>query len=312
MQQNQNNFNLQENQGQKRTLIDFEKNLSDSVANRVNSLVSDGRLVLPQNYVVGNALSNAWLIIQTTKDKNGRPALEVCTKESIVNAMLEMCILGHNPAKKHGYFIVYGDKLTWFPSYFGKSASIKRMKGIENEPIATLIYEGDEVLMSHNELGEEVITEHKTSFLNKSKDIIGVYATCVVREIKRSAVMTMKDVREAWLKNPSNNKRDHPDFTGEFAKRTAINRLVKTILQTSNDDDLLAETMIQNESQHYDFDENDKEYTELNPEATKEIEEKANSGQVIGFDSNVAEEKKVIVEDTSPTPAPNQVNVRPY
>ena len=137
--------------------------------------------------------------------------------------------------------IVYGNRLTWFPSYFGKCASIKRMKGIGNEPIATLIYEGDEVIMSHNELGEELITEHKTSFMNKSKDIIGVYATCVVRDIKRSAVMTMKDVREAWLKNPSPKKHDHPDFTGEFAKRTAINRLVKTILQTSNDDDLLAE-----------------------------------------------------------------------
>ena len=75
------------------------------------------------------------------------------------------------------------------------------MKGIGNEPIATLIYEGDEVLMSHNELGEELITEHKTSFVNKSKDIIGVYATCVVRDIKRSAVMTMKDSWRAGIPN---------------------------------------------------------------------------------------------------------------
>ena len=135
--------NQQKNELQKAKVIEFEKNISDSVTNRVNQLSKDGRLNLPANYSVGNAITSAWLILQQTKDKNGRPALEVCTKDSIANSLLDMAVMGLNPAKKQGYFIAYGNQLSWFTSYFGKCAVVKRLKGIENEPIATLIYEGD-------------------------------------------------------------------------------------------------------------------------------------------------------------------------
>ena len=222
-------------------------------------------------------MNSAWLILQDTKDKNGAPALEVCTKESIANALLDMAILGHNPAKKHGYFIVYGNKLTWFPSYFGKCATVKRIKGIENEPIGTLIYEGDEVELGHNELGEEIVKKHIVKWQNKLKgNIVGVYATVKQGDITRSAVMTMEEVREAWLQNPG-QKRDHKTFTGEFAKRTAINRLTKMIIQTSNDDDLLAETIIDNEYQHYTFE-------DAEVEVQKEIEMNANTGEILEAD----------------------------
>lgn len=40
----------------------------------------------PPNYSVANALRTAWLQIQEVKDLNNRPALEVCTRESIANA----------------------------------------------------------------------------------------------------------------------------------------------------------------------------------------------------------------------------------
>jgi len=268
-------------------LIEFEKTLGDSVQNRIMTLTNEGRLDLPKNYSVGNALNSAWLKILETKDKNGEPALSVCSKESVANALLEMAILGHNPAKNHGYFIVYENQLTWFPSYFGKCAAVKRIKGIETEPIATLIYEGDEVELGHNELGEEIVLEHKKLWANKTKgNIVGVYATVKQGEITRSAVMTMAEVKEAWTKNPSpKNKRDHVDFAGEFAKRTVLNRLTKTIIQTSNDDDLLAETMIENEYQHYDF-----EITDVEEESKKEIATNANTGEILDIPEETPEE----------------------
>src|SRR5690554_8093669 len=68
-------------------LIEFEKTLGDSVQNRIAELSSQGRLDLPKNYSVGNALNSAWLKILETKDKNDRPALEVCSRESIANAL---------------------------------------------------------------------------------------------------------------------------------------------------------------------------------------------------------------------------------
>lgn len=258
-------------------LIEFEKTLGDSVQNRITTLTNEGRLNLPKNYSVGNALNSAWLKILQTKDKNSRPALEVCTKESIANALLDMTILGLNPAKQQGYFIVYGNQLTWFTSYFGKCAALKRISGIDTEPIATLIYKGDEIELGHNELGEEVITKHITKWENKFEgEIVGAYATVKYKDVIRSAVMTMTEIREAWSKSQFN--KEHKEFTGEFAKRTVINRLVKMILQTTNDDDLLAETMIENEYQHYTFE--DAKCVEVQ----KEIEMNANTGEILEAD----------------------------
>jgi recombination protein RecT len=294
---------------QPQKVFEFEKNISDSVQNRITELAQDRRLVLPPNYSVGNALASAWLILQNVKDRNGQPALKVCTPQSIANALLDMAIMGHNPAKKHGYFIVYGDQLTWFPSYFGKCASLKRIDGIEHEPVATLIYDGDEIVLEHNELGEEIIIEHKTSWQNKLKgDIVGAYATVDFKGVKRSAVMSMKEIKEAWTKNPSPaNRRDHTEFTGEFAKRTVINRLVKMILQTSNDDDLLAETIVQNEDQHWDF--TDAQIVSEENKAKREIATNANAGKIIDVtpEPTSASEPKSSPEvkpQPEPTPEP--------
>lgn len=276
-----NAIKQQKNEVQKapqQKLIEFEKTLGDSVQNRVSELSGAGRLHLPSNYSVGNALQSAWLKILQTKDKNNRPALDVCTRESVANALLDMAILGLNPAKDHGYFIVYGDKLTWFTSYFGKAAAIKRIDGIETEPIGTVIYEGDEVELGFNELGEETVLTHKTSWANKVKNnLVGVYAAVTYKGIKRSAVMTLADCLESWSKSQVN--KTHTEFRGEYMKRTAINRLVKMILKTTNDDDLLAETIIENENQHYDFDENNIQYVEN--EVKKEIATNANIGEVV-------------------------------
>jgi recombination protein RecT len=258
-------------------LVSMERNISERVANRVQELVKSGRINLPANYSVGNALSSAWLTLQNVKDPQGRRALEVCTKESVANALLDMAIMGLNPAKKQGYFIPYGDQMAWFTSYFGKCAVVKRLKGIETEPVATIIYEGDEIELAFNELGEEYVKFHKTTWQNKQKGVrVGAYATVKQGNIIRSAVMTRAEIKEAWTKNPSpKNKRDHVEFEGEFMKRTVINRLVKMIIQTSNDDDLLAETMIVNEDKHYDFE------GQAEAIAANEVKELANTGEIV-------------------------------
>lgn len=274
-----------------RAIIQFEKTLGDSVQNRVTELTSQGRLNLPANYSIGNALQSAWLKILQTKDSNKRPALEVCTKESVANALLDMAVLGLNPAKDHGYFIVYGDKLSWFTSYFGKCAALKRISGIETEPVATIIYEGDALKLEFNELGEEIVTEHQTAWENKVKgNIVGAYATVMYKGIKRSAVMTLNEIKESWSKSISD--KEHKLFTGEFAKRTVINRLVKLILKTTNDDDLLAETVIKTEQAHYDF-----EPEVVSEEKAKlEIAAQANTGPVVDIPTVPEENAEIKVE----------------
>ena len=275
-------------------VIEFEKNISDSVTNRVNQLSKDGRLNLPANYSVGNAIASAWLILQNTVDKDKRPVLTSCTKESVANALLDMAIMGLNPAKKQGYFIAYGNQLSWFTSYFGKCAALRRVKGFETEPIATLIYEGDSFELGLNELNEEIIINHIKSWDAKVKNnIIGAYATVKYKGITKSVVMTMREIREAWSKSKTNV--EHKDFTGEYVKRTVINRLVKMLLQTTNDDDLLAENIIQNEDQHYDFNE-----TEIVEDAKKEIELNANKGEKVGFAKETPTPESTIVVNTPP------------
>jgi recombination protein RecT len=230
----------------------LEKTIADVVQNRVKGLITDGRLNIPADYSVGNALSSAWLILQQTVDKNKQPALAVCSKDSIANALLDMTILGLSPAKDQGYFIVYGNQLTWFTSYFGYEAALSRMKEVDGPVIANIIYEGDTVTLGENEHGEECIEEHERSWANKVKGIIaGAYADVMVSGKRRSAVMTMAEIREGWSK--SQTDKDHKVFTGEFAKRTVKNRLMKVILKTSTDQDLLAETLLKTEQARFDF-----------------------------------------------------------
>jgi len=282
-------------------LIEFEKNLSDSVMNRVVVLSKEGRLNLPANYSVGNALAVAWLRILATVDKNRAPALTVCTKDSIFYSLLDMTIMGLNVNKDQGYFIVYGNELNFMASYFGKCAVVKRLKEVENEPIATLIYEGDKVELGHNELKEELVVVHETSWENKLKGTItGVYATVKVRGINRSAVMTMAEIKEAWnaqkLIEPSRRQVDHENFAGEFCKKTVIHRLTKMIINTSNDDDLLAETLMLNDHRHFDF---EAEVISAAEEKAKlEVGKQANQGPVIGILS--PEKKKTLEAEDAP------------
>ena len=71
---------------------EMKRDITDSVLKRINELQESNTLVLPKNYNPGNALKSALLIIRGVVDKNKRPALEVCTKTSIVNALFDMCI----------------------------------------------------------------------------------------------------------------------------------------------------------------------------------------------------------------------------
>ena len=76
-----------------------KKDVVDVVEKKVQGFVSKGELHLPPNYSVENAMKSAWLILQSTVNKDKRPVLEVCSKDSIANALLDMAVQGLNPAK---------------------------------------------------------------------------------------------------------------------------------------------------------------------------------------------------------------------
>ena len=76
------------------------KELIEAVTDKVTQMQEAGQLDLPKDYSAANALRGAWLMLQDMQ-VNGRPVLEVCTKESVSFALLKMVLDGLTPLKNH-------------------------------------------------------------------------------------------------------------------------------------------------------------------------------------------------------------------
>lgn len=169
---------------------------------RVQQLSSKGNLVIPKNYSAENALKSAWMILQGINYKTGKPALEVCTKDSIAHALMDMVVQGLSPVKKQCYFVAYRNKLTLMRSYMGTAAVTKRLKGVK-DVYAQIIYEKDEFEFELDlETGLKKITKHKQSFENIDPDKIkGAYAVVVKEDGKNYVeVMNISQIKNPGIK----------------------------------------------------------------------------------------------------------------
>lgn len=214
-------------------------NIADEVLNRIESLQSTGNLHLPANYAVDNHLKAAWLILQETTDRNGGKALDVCTKPSIANALFKMVLQGLDVQKHQCYFIVYGNTLTLQPSYFGTIALAKRVGGIMREPVANVIYEGDDFVYEiDNKTGKKSLVKHEQKLENiDNAKIKGAYAIVELPDgTTEMTLMSMQQIHTAWNQGPMHgNSPAHKNFPEEMAKKTVIGRACKTIVSTSDD-----------------------------------------------------------------------------
>lgn len=225
----------------------IKKDTVDIVAAKVKEFQEKNELHFPTNYSPENAMKSAWLILQTIKDRNGKPALEVCTKDSVANSLLDMVVQGLNPAKKQGYFIVYGNSLVFQRSYFGTMAVTKRVASAKSID-AAVIYEGDDV---DYEMVNGRITNltHKQKFGNIDKEKInGAYATIVMLDgTIYHELMTIDELRKAWSKAQFWGKDQkiekqgstHDEFKQEMAKKSVINRACKKFMNASDDSSLV-------------------------------------------------------------------------
>ena len=287
------------NKGNALALI--KKDTVDIVAAKVREFQERGELHFPPNYSPENAMKAAWLRLQETTDKNGVQALQVCTKDSIANALLTMVVYGLTPLKDQGYFIVYGKKLLWQNSYFGNMAIWKRVTGAHIDPAAVVVYEDDELEYEIVE-GEYRIISHKQTLANiKSEKIVAAYAILTYPDgSKKTTLMTIDEIRKAWEQGQTKGKSPaHVNFPAEMAKKTAINRACKMGIKSSDDSSLalLKEVMKANED----------ELAEAAVEA--EIEENANQ-ELIDVEYDVADEEigneGKTAEDTTKEEDPKQ------
>lgn len=219
-----------------------KKDTVDVVAAKIREFQEKGEIHFPANYSPEDAMKSAWLTLQTVVDRNSKPALMVCTRDSIANALLDMVVQGLNPAKKQGYFIVYGQQLVFQRSYFGTIAVTKRVTGAK-DVFAQVVYQGDKFAYEIKR-GRKVITEHIQTLESVNAGVIvGAYCTLILADdTEFTDFMTLTEIHQAWKQskqNPLGENSTHSKFPGEMAKRTVINRACKIYMNASDDSSLV-------------------------------------------------------------------------
>lgn len=276
-----------------------KKDTVDVVAKKIREFQESGELKAPINYSPDNAMKSAWLILQETKDRNNKPALEVCTKDSIANSLLDMVIQGLSPAKKQCYFIVYGNQLQLQRSYFGTQAVTKRLKEVKDIR-SQVIYQDDEFEMLIDN-GTKKITKHVQQLGNiDNTKIVGAYCIIFLDECEPYIeIMNINQIKQAWKQSKMSPVDEngitkkgsvHDKFTDQMVLKTVINRGCKNFANTSDDSDLLIESFNRVTEDEYEPD----SVKQSSKEISKVAEE---NSEIIDFDEPVID-----VPESEPDP----------
>lgn len=257
-----------------------------AVQSQIENYCKEGKLNLPQNYSVGNALKQAQLKIQDT------PELMECTQASLAKCLLDMAVLGLNVSKQQAYFINYGGRAQLSVSYMGRVAIAKRIDPTIETITARVVKEGEEFEFDDTDNGYSTIIKHKRTLQSlKSKNIEAAYSTIVYNDGKpnKSLIMTFDRIKQSWKQSqlkPVNEDgtlkkgTTHDKFTEDMCCRTVIAAICKSIINTSDDSDLFGST-VQSVT-----------LEETKAQADAEAKEKMGSGEVVDVDFNEVDEKE--------------------
>lgn len=259
--QNQNNLPTESNK---------QNAIVTRVAEKVQSMVENNQINIPENYSIVNAVQAAYFKLTEIDFKKKTSLIESATMESVAFSLQDMAIQALSVAKNQGYFIVYGDKMQFVRSYHGTQAVIKRMNGVK-DIWANVIWKGEEFEVEYNERGQLAFKSHKVEWkaaTGEKEDIEGAY--CIIERddgVQFLTVMTMEEIKTSW--SQSSMAAVQNKYPQEMAKRTVINRAAKAFINTSDDSDLFIGAI--NRTTENEF---DNERKEINPEY--EIKQKAN------------------------------------
>lgn len=273
--------------------------LTDRVLDRINQMKTTQDLSLPRNYNASNALNAAFLELQKVQDRSHRPALEACTQDSIVKALLDMTLQGLSPAKDQCYFIVYGNELQMQRSYFGTVAAVKRLDGVQKVR-AEVVHQDDDFEIGANDDMELVVKRFNPKFENQDKPIIGAFAIIKTDKGTDFTVMTKKEIDQSWAQTRQKNNKVQQNFSQEMAKRTVLNRAAKMFINTSDDSDLLTGAINNTTSNEFD----DDERRDVTPAA--ENKQQTTSELLEGFKKSQEDKAKGVKDDDNSNEEPNE------
>ena len=197
-------------------------NVGQLVLSRVEEMCQVG-FTMPKDYNYVNAVKATMLKLQEIKDKNGKPALEVCTPASVQSALFKMVCTGLDVSKNQAYLVCYGDQLQLQESYFGKVLQVKRIFP-EWEPRPNIVHADDTFKYTVNpETGRKELVEHTQSLENLDKPIVGgyIYLPCADGG-KDLYIMTIKQIIAAWNKSRSGGA-TAKQFPEKMAMKTLVN-----------------------------------------------------------------------------------------
>lgn len=282
-----------------------ERQITSGVNKRIEEKQNEN-FIVPPNYSLGNALSNAYYELKNSSSGN---LLSQCTDESIYISLLDMVAQGLSPAKKQCYFIKYGDKVQLRRSYFGTMKVVKELNEVK-DIWAGVIFEGD-VFKSEIVNGRRRFVSHESDWENQDNPIKGAY--CIIKDINNEeylTIMTKKQIDKAWSKAKTKNVQ--VDFPDQMAMRTVINRAAKSFINTSNDSSYFVEALNRTTENEYD---NDRQVKDVTPQETNSLDDLiSHQNEKTDASSNLkdvtedlhdeeektlTDENKTVLEDTS-------------
>lgn len=269
-----------------------QKNITEQVLAKIETFKQAGELRLPADYSAENALKAAYLTLQDVKNKDGRPALDVCKPSTVANALLKMVVWGLSPLKKQCDFIVRGDTLCCDPEYTGNIALAMRYGGLKHHK-GNAIFAGDDFKFEVGIDGRRKLIHHKQDLASIGGDVIGAYVTYELEDgTQDMEIMNINQIRNSWLQGATKGGSvAHKNFTDQMAIKTVYNRMTKLLIRASNDAPLMGDSGSDDNEQKPD----------VMSEAKQEVINKANAEE-ISFE-DIPEASQAAAE---PEPAPQQ------
>lgn len=204
---------------------------------QINDFIKSTNIKIPANYDVGKNMASFCLKLKEVKDKYGKPAVECCTTESIIESAQKIITKGYDITKDHAYLIIYGNKLTVQVSYFGNEDEAKRFAGVKD--IHTqIVWKGDkldyEIIDGNIKINKH--TQKLENITGNQEDIEYVYSTIIYIDDRPNKVniMCMSEIKKAWA-NSQTNLGVHKQFPVKMAKKTCINSTLREIINATND-----------------------------------------------------------------------------
>ena len=214
-----------------------------ALTGHIEKLQKEGGLILPKDYHAGNALKSAWLYLQTIENRDKQKVIDICTKQSIWNCLLEMVLKGEHP-KKHCYFIPCGNSLEYWERYTGALLRAKRDTKIQ-DVVAQVIYKNDNFVYAVDENGRYQFVSHETKMENIDIDnITGAYAVVINKDGSRYLeIMSIDQIRKAWQQGAARGASPaHKNFTDQMCKKTVIACKIELDSATDGEEEELSMT----------------------------------------------------------------------